>query len=304
MPRDHFDGTKLYNPRSGAGAPSSVPRCCRRVAPLARSVPVTQRLPPPERRRGRDLHRPRDLSDPDADGDLLTDPVFSDTPVRSRVWAPALRRAGIALTTAARVDDPSESQPLRPLRRRALRALARRFDPAVITPLGTPGCSAPPACAASTSWIGGTRRRRRAAGDADAGPAFFRANAVRSESRVVGRFSHRRGARRIYFAGDSGYTTVFTEVTSDWGRRSGDVAIGAYEPRWFMRSIHMNPAEAVQAHIDLRANTSVAMHFGTFQLTPEGIDEPVRALAEARDGHGIAADAFRTLDVGESIVLG
>jgi L-ascorbate metabolism protein UlaG (beta-lactamase superfamily) len=79
--------------------------------------------------------------------------------------------------------------------------------------------------------------------------------------------------------------------------------IGAYEPRWFMQSIHMNPAEAVQAHIDLRARSSVAMHFGTFQLTPEGIDEPVRALTEACDRQGIAPHAFRAIGFGESITL-
>jgi len=46
--------------------------------------------------------------------------------------------------------------------------------------------------------------------------------------------------------------------------------------------VHMNPAEAVQAHLDLLATESVGMHFGTFQLTTEGIDEPLRALEEAR----------------------
>ena len=45
------------------------------------------------------------------------------------------------------------------------------------------------------------------------------------------------------------------------------------------------------------------MHFGTFQLTPEGIDEPVRALADALGSHGIAPQAFRALGVGESITL-
>ena len=57
--------------------------------------------------------------------------------------------------------------------------------------------------------------------------------------------------------------------------------IGAYEPRWFMQAVHMNPAEAVQAHLDLGASESIGMHFGTFQLTTEGIDEPLRALEEA-----------------------
>ena len=83
----------------------------------------------------------------------------------------------------------------------------------------------------------------------------------------------------LYFAGDSGYTPQFREI----GERcpSIDVAllpIGAYEPRWFMASVHMNPEEAVRAHLDVRARVSVGMHFGTFQLTDEAIDEPLRAL--------------------------
>jgi L-ascorbate metabolism protein UlaG (beta-lactamase superfamily) len=79
--------------------------------------------------------------------------------------------------------------------------------------------------------------------------------------------------------------------------------IGAYEPRWFMKDIHMNPAEAVQAHLDLAARQSIAMHFGTFQLTPEGIDEPVRELAKELRERGVPAERFRTAEVGESVWL-
>jgi L-ascorbate metabolism protein UlaG (beta-lactamase superfamily) len=68
-----------------------------------------------------------------------------------------------------------------------------------------------------------------------------------------------------------------------------------------MQSVHMNPAEAVRAHVDLGATTSVGMHFGTFQLTTEGIDAPLHALHEARTAHGVAADRFRTLAFGESM---
>ena len=76
--------------------------------------------------------------------------------------------------------------------------------------------------------------------------------------------------------------------------------IGAYEPRWFMQAVHMNPAEAVQAHLDLDAAHSVAMHFGTFQLTTEGIDEPARALEEACRIRQVERSRFRVLDFGES----
>jgi L-ascorbate metabolism protein UlaG (beta-lactamase superfamily) len=108
----------------------------------------------------------------------------------------------------------------------------------------------------------------------------------------------------IYFAGDSGYGPHFTEI----GRRCPPIdlallPIGAYEPRWFMRPVHMNPAEAVQAHLDVAATVSIGMHFGTFQLTDEAIDEPLDALDRALDERGIPDDAFRTLDFGETLVL-
>ncbi len=57
------------------------------------------------------------------------------------------------------------------------------------------------------------------------------------------------------------------------------IPIGAYEPRWFMRPQHMNPEDAVAAHVILGAQRSVGIHWGTWQLTDEGIDEPVAALA-------------------------
>jgi len=108
----------------------------------------------------------------------------------------------------------------------------------------------------------------------------------------------------IYFAGDTGYATHFAEAGGRWPRI--DLAllpIGAYEPRWFMIYAHMNPEEAVRAHLDLHASASVGMHFGTFQLTDEGIDEPLRALERARAERGVTADAFRVLGFGESVVV-
>ena len=108
----------------------------------------------------------------------------------------------------------------------------------------------------------------------------------------------------IYFAGDSGYSAQFREIGARCpGIDLALIPIGAYEPRWFMTPAHMNPEEAVRVHQDIGARTSVAMHFGTFQLTDEEIDEPVRALERARHAAGISADAFRVLDFGETIVV-
>jgi N-acyl-phosphatidylethanolamine-hydrolysing phospholipase D len=90
------------------------------------------------------------------------------------------------------------------------------------------------------------------------------------------------GRRKYYFAGDSGYFHGFAEV----GRKFSDIdvamlPIGAYEPRWLMRYQHMNPTEAFQAFKDLKARFLLPMHWGTFDLTDEPLDEPPKALARA-----------------------
>jgi L-ascorbate metabolism protein UlaG (beta-lactamase superfamily) len=108
----------------------------------------------------------------------------------------------------------------------------------------------------------------------------------------------------VYFAGDSGYCPHFAEI----GRRFPriDLAllpIGAFEPRWFMRQQHVNPEEAVRAHLDLGAGRSLGMHFGTFQLTDEAIDAPVSALREARLRAGLSQDDFDVLGFGETRVF-
>ncbi len=106
------------------------------------------------------------------------------------------------------------------------------------------------------------------------------------------------GGGRVLFAGDSGAGPQWGEIRARLG--APDLAllpIGAYEPRWFMAPVHMDPGEAVDAHRALGARRSVGMHFGTFQLTDEAIDAPERALAAL----GVAG--FDTLGFGETQVV-
>jgi L-ascorbate metabolism protein UlaG (beta-lactamase superfamily) len=107
---------------------------------------------------------------------------------------------------------------------------------------------------------------------------------------------------RIYFVGDSAYGDgrYFREIRQRYGPlRLAILPIGAYEPRWFMRDQHMNPAEAVQAFIDCGAQLAFGHHYGTFQLTDEAIDAPLIALAEALKASGISPERFGTLRPGE-----
>jgi N-acyl-phosphatidylethanolamine-hydrolysing phospholipase D len=105
----------------------------------------------------------------------------------------------------------------------------------------------------------------------------------------------------IFFAGDTGYSADFVEI----GRRLGpfDLAalpIGAYEPRWFMRRQHVEPAQALQIHRDIRARQSLGVHWGVFEMADESLDEPPRALAAAREAAGMAESEFFVLRVGET----
>jgi N-acyl-phosphatidylethanolamine-hydrolysing phospholipase D len=65
-----------------------------------------------------------------------------------------------------------------------------------------------------------------------------------------------------------------------------------------MREQHMNPAEAVQAHRDLGARQSIGIHWGTFSLTDEALDQPPRDLARAREQQGLKDDEFFVVPVG------
>ena len=119
-----------------------------------------------------------------------------------------------------------------------------------------------------------------------------------------GGFVVESGGRTIYVVGDSGYSPQFREIGARFP--SIDLAlipIGAYEPRWFMQPVHVNPEEAVRIHLAVGSRGSVAMHYGTFHLTDEGIDEPIERLAQARDAAGLSAGAFRAMGFGETIVV-
>ena len=104
----------------------------------------------------------------------------------------------------------------------------------------------------------------------------------------------------FYFAGDSGYSGDFKETAKRLGSPTlAAIPIGAYEPRDFMKAAHMNPEEAVKAFEDLEAKYGVAIHWGTFKLTTERMDEPPKRLLRSLKGERIPHDKFRALSHGE-----
>ena len=113
-----------------------------------------------------------------------------------------------------------------------------------------------------------------------------------------------------YFSGDTGYSQDFVDTQKRFASRQTPaqgggfdialLAVGAYEPRWFMKEQHINPAEAVQIHQDLKAKRSVGVHWGTFALTDEPLDQPPKDLAAARTAANITEDDFFLMAIGET----
>lgn len=104
----------------------------------------------------------------------------------------------------------------------------------------------------------------------------------------------------VYFAGDTGYGPHFQQIRQVYGNiRLAILPIGASNPRWFMARIHISPAEAVRAHGVLGARTSLAVHFGTFQLSDDAQKGPPLKLRVAMDRASVPAHRFWVLGFGE-----
>jgi N-acyl-phosphatidylethanolamine-hydrolysing phospholipase D len=110
------------------------------------------------------------------------------------------------------------------------------------------------------------------------------------------------GGLKLIHTGDLGYSRDARDI----GDRLGPfdlafIPIGAYAPRWFMKTMHVDVAEALQVRADLRAARAIGMHWGTFgNLTDEPLDEPPRELAAKRARAGLARDQFDVMMIGES----
>lgn len=109
------------------------------------------------------------------------------------------------------------------------------------------------------------------------------------------------GRRQALFAGDTGYSEDFREIA----RRLGGIdfamlPIGAYEPRDFLHPQHISPDEAVRIHRELGAKLSMGIHWGTFVLSAEAIQQPGIALAAARQQQGVAEAEFPRWAIGET----
>ena len=307
---DHFDGSRFFNPHAPEGKSLQDVRRWRRTR---QKTPWPERIddpsfPPP----GRAAH---DRISATFIGHstfllqiggvcVLTDPIWSERCSPVRFAGPRrARRPGQSLDALPGVDlllvthnhyDHMDLPTLRQVR--------KRWAPRVATGLGNARhlAKAGIGAAAELDWW---QSNEIAGALVTYVPAqHFSSRGLHDRNQCLwGGFVIEAAGAVVYFAGDSGYCPDFAEI----GRRFPriDLAllpIGAYEPRWFMRQQHMNPKEAVRAHLDVKPGRSLGMHFGTFQLTDEASDAPVSALRHAQALAGVSAADFDVLAFGET----
>ena len=226
---------------------------------------------------------------------ILTDPVFSErcSPVS---WAGPrrVRAPGLALDALPRIDlvllshNHYDHMDLPSLRR-----IHARDAPAIVTTLGNRDVLAGLGTLRELDWW---QTAQQGPLTITATPArHFARRGLRDLNRSLwAGFMLQLDAGMLLFAGDSGDGPHWAAIRSQLGAPGvALLPIGAYAPRWMMAPVHMDPAEAVAAHLALGARRSIGMHFGTFQLTDEAIDAPVLGLGEAATRAGVAAEVQR-----------
>jgi N-acyl-phosphatidylethanolamine-hydrolysing phospholipase D len=195
--------------------------------------------------------------------------------------------------------------------RRAIRALAKRHQSSWCTPLGVaaPTRALGARDVVELDWWQASAVREGVT--VTAVPAqHFSGRGLRDRNRSLWcGFVVRTDRHALFFAGDSALHPEFGRIADALGPFDAVLLpIGAYEPRWFMRAVHMNADEAVEAYramvaaqqADAAAPVCVPMHWGTFKLTDEPMDEPPRRARAAWDAAGLPPDRLWLLRHGET----
>lgn len=307
---DHFDGVRFFNP--GGTPPNGFGDLMRwrfggTRAPWPASVPVATKATPDPRVQDMRVtmvgHATMLVQV--AGMNILTDPVWSPrvSPVSfagpKRVVDPgvdfdALPPIDVVLLSHSHYDhlDIATLKRLEPM------------DPLVITPLGND---------AILRSAGVTLRM--ATGDwgdrVDLGPVavhfepchHWSARGMNDRSMALwASFVVTTPAGTVLHIGDTGFDDgrPYRHLPARYGDiRAAILPVGAYEPRWFMRGQHQDPDEAVQGFKLSGARHAIGHHWGVFQLTDEGREAPLSALAGALAQHGVSTDVFRPLAPGE-----
>lgn len=317
-PSDHFDGVQFFNP---GGTP---PKGLARVLQLyvgetwerwPAEIPSPFRDAPPAAVNGASArisfigHASWLVQA--AGRNILIDPHWSDR--ASPVSFAGPRRAnlpGIAFDDLPRIDAVLVTHNhYDHLDIATLGRLWQRHRPLIVTPLGNDAImrdSVPDLRATAVDWGAVTDLGGGLVVHAVPTHHWSARSALDRMHALWASFVLETPAGAIYAVGDTGFGdgSTFRHVAARTSRiRLALLPIGAYAPRWFMKSQHMNPAEAVDAFALSGAERALGHHWGTFQLTTEPHDEPPRQLDVAIAAAGIEPDRFQPVRPGQSVQI-
>lgn len=310
IPRsDHFDGKQFYNPWERR--PAALFDLLRwRMTSKPRSWPTRlenkfQALPK-TRVTGSDLHatfvghatvllQTEGLN-------ILTDPIWSES-ASPFSWfkIPRIHPPGISFSHLPPIDIVLISHShYDHLDLKTLEQLWTRDQPQIFAPLGIDRI-APHIPMKTLDWHQSVSVDNEVAIHLQPAQHWSKRGLWDTDKTLWGSFVIETPSGNIYFAGDTGYGPHFRQIQLKFGTfRLALLPIGAYEPRWFLRYAHMSPEDAIQAHLDLGEPPSMAIHFGTFQLSDESYEDPLLTLEESKKEKKISKDQFRALHIGEA----
>ena len=313
---DHFDGGRFFNPDPGpkAGAHGGPGRYFNRWlgggAERARwpeRVPVAQTVPP-RRVEGREMrvtwigHATVLVQTQGVN--ILTDPIWSDRASPFSFLGPKRVRApGVRFEDLPRIDlvlvshNHYDHMDLPTLKR-----LWDRDHPVIVTSLGNDTILRSAGVAATALDWNGSHPFKGGVVFAERNHHWSSRWGTDRNRALWSAFTIMMPGGNLFFAGDTGLGdgSWAAEAARDGPFRLAILPIGAYEPRDVMQANHMDPDEAVRVFETLNPAMALGIHWGTFQLTFESIDDPPRRLAAALRARGIAEGRFVTTEAGRS----
>ena len=306
----HYDGERFFNPGDDPPEPGRSRSFVSRwltgdPAEWPERVPVRRSVPP--RRIEGDAMRVTWIGHATvlvqtAGLNILTDPIWSERASPFSFAGPARVRApGVAFDDLPKIDlvlvshNHYDHMDLPTLRR-----LWERDRPVILTSLGNDTILGKEGIEARALDWGESVRLGPAEVRVDRNHHWSSRWGTDRNRALWSAFTVRLPGGDIFFAGDTGYGdgSWVSEAAAGGPYRLALIPIGAYEPRDFMKDHHVNPEEAVRIFEALSPAAALGIHWGTFQLTFEPIDEPRERLEALKRARGIDAERFVSVEAG------